>query len=474
MRSIFSVFSFVPVLFIIKAIAFSTMVNAEPNLRSKILSMQDRAEFIDSITELRVNELLPKLMKNAGLDSWLLISREYNEDPVLKTFLPATWLSARRTTIFLFLLTDSGTVDAYAIAPYKVGSVFKKGWNKKRQSSQWQALNELLERYNPTKIGLNYSNTWAHADGLVLTDFKTLKTNLPSKWHNKMVSAEALAVSWLETRIAPEIEMYKHIVSIAHQIIAEGFSANVIEPNVTTTQDVQWWFRERVKALKMQVWFHPSISIQRSESQQLDQSTAFADGYDEAVIRYGDLLHIDFGITYLRLNTDTQQHAYVLKPNEVSAPDYLVTALQSGNELQDIFTDLFQLGRTGNQILKQARDEAISSGLKPTIYTHPIGYHGHAAGTTLGMWDAQTGVPGDGDYPLHYNTAYSIELNNAVFIEQWNREIRVMLEEDAMFDETGVWYLNGRQTELLLIEAAPAESPIKKIDNPGPHPQLGN
>ena len=154
----------------------------------------------------------------------------------------------------------------------------------------------------------------------------------------------------------------------------------------------------------------------------------------------------------MRLNTDTQQHAYVLKENETQAPDYLVNALKSGNQLQDIFTSHFAAGKTGNEVLKESRAEAIAQGLKPTIYTHPIGYHGHAAGTTLGMGDSQQGVAGDGDYPLHLNTAYSIELNNAVFIKQWNKEIRIMLEEDAFFDKSGVWYLNGRQTELLLIK----------------------
>ncbi|MBU2883102.1 aminopeptidase P family protein [Psychrosphaera sp. B3R10] len=438
-------------------LSFSFSSFGQSSIASDILSMQERAQFIDDMTEQRVTQLLPAMMTKSGLDAWLLISREYNEDPVLKTMLPATWISARRTTILLFLLTPNGTVDAYAIAPYKVGSVFKQGWNKKRQSSQWEALSELLERYQPKNIGLNYSTNWAHADGLVLTDYKTLKTNLPAKWRNKMVSAEALAVSWLEQRIAPEVAMYKDIVRIAHAIIAEGFSNQVITPGVTSTTDLQWWFRERVRELKLQVWFHPSISVQRNEQPAFNSDTAFSEGHEQNIIQYGDLLHIDFGITYLRLNTDTQQHAYVLKPGETAAPQYLTAAFTTGNKLQDIFTDLFKAGKTGNQVLKQARSAAIEAGLKPTIYTHPIGYHGHAAGTTLGMWDAQTGVPGDGDYPLHHNTAYSIELNNAVFIDAWNKEIRIMLEEDAMFDESGVWYLDGRQTELILIGETPAK-----------------
>jgi Xaa-Pro aminopeptidase len=417
-----------------------------------ILSMKDRAAFIDSITEKRINTLLPTLMQQHNIDMWLMISREYNEDPILKTMLPATWLSARRTTILVLARNASGAVDAFAIAPYKIGNVFKKAWDKQAQPNQWLALNELIEQYQPRNIALNTSTDWAHADGLVLGDYTTLMANLPATYKNKIISAEPLAVAWLEQRIPEEVDMYKHIVAIAHSIIAEGFSNKVITVGKTTSDDLVWWFRERVRELKLQTWFHPSIAIQRADSKSFDHEDSFTNGYADNVIQAGDLLHVDFGITYLRLNTDTQQHAYVLKPGETKAPDYLVDALKKGNKLQDIFTAEFTAGKTGNQVLKAAREKAIAQGLKPTIYTHPLGYHGHAAGTTLGMWDSQQGVPGDGDYPLHLNTAYSIELNNAVFIKPWNKEIRIMLEEDALFDKTGVWYLNGRQTELLLIK----------------------
>ena len=296
-----------------------------------------------------------------------------------------------------------------------------------------------------------FSDAATKALDTIVSDFNALKSALPNKYLNKLISAEPLAVAWLEQRIPEEIAMYKKAVAIAHQIIAEGFSSKVITVGKTTTTDLTWWFRERVRELKLQTWFHPSVSIQRADKTTFDHETSFSEG-DKQIIQAGDLLHVDFGITYLRLNTDTQQHAYVLKENETQAPEYLINALKRGNQLQDIFTSHFAIGKTGNEVLKESRAEAIAKGLKPTIYTHPIGYHGHAAGTTLGMWDSQQGVAGDGDYPLHLNTAYSIELNNAVYIEPWNKEIRIMLEEDAFFDSSGVWYLDGRQTELLLIK----------------------
>ena len=212
-----------------------------------------------------------------------------------------------------------------------------------------------------------------------------------------------------------------------------------------------WWFREKFRELKLNTWFHPTVSIQRQDAEKFDHLEAFSKRPEETIIQPGDLLHVDFGITYLRLNTDTQQHAYVLKDGETEAPEFLKNALKRANRLQDIFTANFEEGKTGNEILKQSREQAIAEGITPSIYSHPIGYHGHGAGTTLGMWDSQQGVPHTGDYPLHLDTAYSIELNAATFIEEWDKEIRIMLEEDAYFDKTGVNYINGRQTELILI-----------------------
>ena len=267
----------------------------------------------------------------------------------------------------------------------------------------------------------------------------------------KVVSAEELAVGWLETRTESEMMVYQNIVRMAHQIIAEGLSEKVIQPGVSTTDDVVWWYRDRIRELGFIAWFHPTVSIQRKDPESTEHLRSFSDRPEDQIIKPGDLLHVDFGITYLRLNTDTQQHAYVLKPGEDKAPSFLVDAFAKGNQLQDIFISNFKEGLSGNDILKNTLKEAKSQGLKPTIYTHPIGYHGHAAGPTIGLWDQQGGVPGPGDYPLYKNTAYSIELNNAVMIDEWDKEIRIMLEEDAFFDGEEVRYIDGRQTELMLI-----------------------
>lgn len=417
-----------------------------------ILTMKQRASFINNNTRERVEQLLPKLMDDSGIDFWLMISREYNEDPILKTLLPAEWLSARRTTMLVFAKNQDKTVSAYAIAPYKIGELFKKAWDKTANPDQWQALLALIKQYDPKTIAINQSQHWAHADGMTATDKEKLFAVLPKQYQTRIVSAEQLGVAWLEQRIPNEVAVYENMVALTHDIIALGFSNKVIEVGKTTTDDLVWWFREQVRQLRLQTWFHPSVSIQRKENKTFDHVDSFTNGYQTNIIVPGDLLHVDFGIHYLRLNTDIQQHAYVLKENEEQAPEELISAFTLGNKLQDILTNNFKVGRSGNEVLKKSRAQAIEQGLTPTIYTHPIGFHGHGAGTTIGMWDAQQGVSGSGDHPLHANTAYSIELNNAVFLKAWNKEIRIMLEENAFFNGENVQYLDERQTSLHIIQ----------------------
>jgi hypothetical protein len=425
---------------------------AQNSYMPKTLDMKERALIVDRWLQERMTTVLPDLMKRTGIDMWLIIAREYNEDPILRTMLPSTWQSARRTTILvIYDPGDQKPLETMAMARYAVGDLFRKVWDKETQPDQWKALAALIKEKDPKKIGINKSMTFGHADGLSATHYDLLTSNLENKYLKRLTSAESLGIGWLETRTKSEMIVYPNIVRMAHQIIAEGFSEKVIQPGITTTDDVVWWYRDKIRSAGYTTWFHPSVSIQRKDEASFEHLRSFSDRPEDEIILPGDLLHVDFGITYLRLNTDTQQHAYVLKSGETNPPDFLVKAFAQGNQVQDIFLNNFKTGKTGNEILQQSLTEARDMGLKPTIYTHPIGYHGHAAGPTIGMWDQQEGVPIAGDYPLYPHTAYSIELNNATFIKEWNKEIRIMLEEDAYFDGDAVHYIDGRQTELMTI-----------------------
>ncbi|WP_218827671.1 M24 family metallopeptidase [Rubricoccus marinus] len=427
-----------------------------PEAAPSVLPMRERAAVMDRWLDARLEAIVPALMRREGIDMWIIAAREYNEDPVISTMLPATWLAARRRTVLVFH-DDGERVERLAVARYDVGP-FPRAWDPEAQPDQWARVAEIVAERDPQRIGINTSETFALADGLSASEERALRAALSDPFRQRLVGAENLAVGWLETRTPEEMATYPHIVGLARHIIHAGLSREAITPGVTTTDDLAWWYRDRVRALGLTTWFHPGVSVQRApEAAGASGDRARAEGDfsarpDANVIQPGDLVWVDFGISYLGLMTDTQQMAYVLRPGETEAPAGLVSGLRAANRVQDLLTGAFARGKTGNEILADALQASGAENLDATIYTHPIGLHGHAAGPTIGLWDQQGGVPGNGDYPLYANTAHSIELNVAMAVPEWGgQRVRFMLEEDAFFDGETVRYIDGRQEALLLI-----------------------
>ena len=423
-------------------LALTLLLATPAQALAQALPLRAQAAVINELLADRFEHLLPDMMAQTGIDMWVLVSREHNEDPVLRTMLPAEWFGARRRTILVFYRdAASGKMERLAVTRYDVGDSIKQSWDKKQFPNQWDALVDIIKTRNPHKIGLNTSANFGHADGIDHTEYTELLAALPAQLKSRVVSAEPLAVRWLETRSEREMQIYPQLINATHKIIEEGFSERVITPGITTTDDVMWWFRQKIRDLGYDTWFHPSVEIQRQDDNRANPD----------VIIPGDLLHVDIGITYLRLNTDIQQHVYLLKPGETAAPAALNQTFAGANRVQDILLSQFQAGRSGNAMLAAALKQAKAEGLRPTIYSHPLGYHGHAAGPAIGMWDAQNGVPGSGDDVLRPRTAYSIELSNTAEIPGWRAPVNMMLEEDAYFDASGVRYISGRQKQLLLL-----------------------
>ena len=414
-----------------------------------ILTLRQQGELRDRWLKERFATVVPDLMRREGIDMWVMITREYNEDAVVKTMLPSTWMGARRTTMLLVYDPGPGQeLETLACARYDVGEVFKKAWDKEEQPDQWRQLVELIAERQPQKIAVNRSAEFGLADGISSYHYDRLLEELPEELGQRVVSGENLAIGWLETRLPAEMTVYRQIMQVAHAIIAEAFSERVVQPGVTTTEDVVWYLRERTRELGLDTWFHPTVDVQRAEQEAL---YGFGGRPGEEVILPGDLLHCDFGITYCGLNTDTQENAYVLRPGETSPPQELVEAHRKSLRVMDLLTGNFANETTGNEMLLESLRQAREENLRPSIYSHPIGYHGHGAGPTIGLWDQQEGVKVNGDYPLYANTAYSIELNNTTFLPEWDKDVRVMVEEDGFWNGDTFQYINGRQEELFLI-----------------------
>jgi Xaa-Pro aminopeptidase len=435
-----------------------TTVAPDPT-RTVPLPLREQADVRDRWLTQRLLDVLPGLMDRTDIDLWLVIGREYNEDPVLATLLPATWLSARRRTMLVLHRSDDG-VTAAAVSRYPVGQ-FLPAWSPEDapglpvEESQWSAVRRIVEQAAPRRIGIDVSDTFALADGLSCTEHGLLVDAL-GPYADRLVSAEDLVVGWLETRLPEEVHALHALNRLAHDVIAEAYSPAALTPGTTTALDLAWWIRQRFHDLGVEPWFQPTVSLQRAGVPLAEErgTRLPAVPYD-AVIEPGDLVHCDVGLSSLGLRTDTQRNGYVLRPGETQAPAGLREALRTGNRMQDLTTDALRVGRTGNEVLAQARSAAATEGIDTDVYSHPVGFHGHGAGPAIGLWDEQGGVPGAGDYPVHRDTVYALELAVRHPVPEWGGQyVRMALEQGIALTDDGVEYLDGRQTELILIPGA--------------------
>lgn len=410
--------------------------------QERVLTHREQSKMVRGWLETRFKTILPQIMRREGIDMWVIISREYNDDPVFRSLAPFETYSSRRRTILVF--HDRGEelgVEALSVGRFNYQNLYTVV--PTHNEKQFEGLRALVEERNPRKIGINMSERWNHADGLTAVQRDALYAGLEG-YTDRIVSAEKLVVGWLETRLPEETDAYRHIMRVAHSVIGRAFSNEVIVPGVTTADDVRWWMRQQVAEYGLGGWFHPSVGIQRKGVEGRFSG--------DAVIQRGDMLWTDFGIHYLGFATDTQHNAYVLRAGEVEPPAGLQAGLRASMRLQDITRAESKVGRTGNDALAASLAKAKKEGLDATVYWHSIGYHGHAAGVPLGMTDYQEGVPVRGDMTFKANTWHSVELNVVHPVPEWDKQpVKFSMEEDALLTDDGWEWILGRQESFYLI-----------------------
>jgi Xaa-Pro aminopeptidase len=403
----------------------------------------------------RLERVLPDLMRRHHVSMWIVANREYDEDPVYLSLVSPSVFAARRRTILVFF--DRGSekgVERLALGGASNGGLYtvyrdpaietRELWGK----AQWATLRKVIDDRKPANVAIDVSNVHAFSDGLAAGEREELEAAL-GPWTSKLVRAEELPLEYLEVRLPEMLPAYRDLMRIAHGLIARAFSNEVITPGTTTTEDVEWWLRQHVNDLGLGEWFSPTVDVQRRGL----APGAVVRERGPLVIERGDHLHVDFGIKAMGLATDTQHVGYVLREAETDAPAGLRAALRNSNRLQDLLMERLKPGRSGNAILADTLAAMKSAGLTGTVYTHPIGDHGHGAGPLIGLWDRQEGVPGRGDVAVLPSTWFSIELEATSPIPEWGGELlRSAQEEDAVVDENGraAWVLE-RQTKYLLV-----------------------
>jgi Xaa-Pro aminopeptidase len=424
-------------------------------------TLREQADLRQRWLRLRMETVVPALMRKHGVDMWVIPMREYNEDPVFSSIVAPTTFAARRRTIYVFF--DRGQeagVERLALGGSTQGGIYAAvrsqravqgnilGANQAELwgDQQWLVLKDVIEQRRPGRIAIDISRTWAFADGLSAGEYEGMRETLGDTWTRRFVRAEGLAVDVIASRLPDEERVYEGLQELVWETIETAFSNRVITPGVTRASDVVWWFRQRVNDLGLTSWFQPSVSVQRrgTTAQQLGE---------DPILQRGDLLHCDFGLVALGLATDTQHMGYVLLPGEREAPQGLRNALATSNRLQDIVMQEIRVGRTGNEILRSSLQRMRGDGIEGSVYTHPIGVHGHGAGPLIGLWDYQEGVPGRGDHQVIPGMWFSIELQATSAVPEWGgQRVWSGQEEDAIIagDGTVRWALR-RQTELHLV-----------------------
>ena len=442
-------------MFLLCALMIAIPVKAESPKR--LPTLREQAAIQQEWLKLRLDRVLPKLMRKHGVQMWLVICREYNEDPVFYSLVSPTVFAARRRTIYVFYdRGEENGVERLALGGGSNGGIYTVYRDPEVENreiygeGQWVLLKKLIEQRNPSTIAVNISHTHAFSDGLSAGEREKLEATLGSDLLKRVVRAENLALEYVSIRLPEMMPTYRRMMEIVHSLIGRAFSNEVVTPGRTTNQDVVWWLRQEVNNLGLGTWFQPSVRVQKPGKTGVNLLAEDA----PVVIERGDVLHVDFGITAMRLNTDTQHMGYVLREGETDVPAGIKRALASANRLQDILMERMRTGRSGNEVLSNALAVMKAEGIKGTIYTHPVGDHGHGAGPLIGLWDRQQGVPGRGDVLLLPSTWFSIELQATTPVPEWGgKELWVGLEEDAAIDEHGkiTWVLN-RQTEYHLVK----------------------
>ena len=451
-------------------------------------TLREQADMQQRWLTRRMVIVLPALMRKHDIAMWVVPMREYNEDPVFTSLVSPTTFAARRRTIYVFFdqCTKPGVleklrewdklplprdqsqapaaceIERIALGGASQGGVFNAvrstkaaagpaGGTPQAQAElwgdeQWQVLKKVIEERNPKSIAVDVSRTFAFSDGLSAGELEGMRAALGPKWTQRFKRVDAMPLDLIAMRQPEEEEVFQRMNTVVWGIIDTAFSNVVITPGVTRTQDVVWWMRQKVNDLGLGTWFHPSVELQRMGATDAQLG-------DNPVIQRGDVLHCDFGITAYRLNTDTQHMGYVLREGETDVPAGLQRALENSNKLQDMVLTEIQPGRSGNEILRGSLARMRSQGIDGTVYTHPIGMHGHGAGPLIGLWDYQEGVPGRGDAKVIPSMWFSIELQATTPVPEWNgQKVRSAQEEDAIVDNAGHtrWALQ-RQTKYWLV-----------------------
>lgn len=412
-----------------------------------ILSLRERVKLTEKWWRWKREHVLPMVMREQGIDMWIIRDDEadlyYNNmGPVYVSLLPAnhqgmTYPSryappgSQRLPRFM-MFYDRGEEIEYV------------------EPRDYKHITDLVKERDPHTIAVAQHNK------------ERMIQALGEKYAPRAVDSWTLGVRWLET-VGPErVSVYRHVQRVANEVIAEAFSNRVVIPDVTTTEDLNWWILHKYLALGLDMENYPTVNVQRSDENMArydDPPEYFHKGKTNngvsVVIRRGDIISCDTDLYMYGLITDSHQHAYVLKKGETDVPEPLKEALRKVNRIQDLFRKEFVAGRTGKEIVAASRKIVPEEGIIETeLGFHPPpmyiwrfwlgGYmfdrKSYVAGMTSGPGYYPTSIVSN-DHQLHINTLYAFEPHTRVAVPGWKHGVELGIGQITVFTDEGLQYL---------------------------------
>ncbi len=414
----------------------------------KLLSQRQQMEVRESWLKKRLGTLLLPMMKHHGIEMWIVVNEEFHTDPVTPYIVPPIPIVGRRD---FFIFIDQGErIERIAVVRYdeeRLNNHYKLLMPPRDKIGE--EIRKIVDARNPKTIALNFGGTRGQQSGLTFDAHKFLTDVLGDENARKFVPAADLLTEFLDTRIPEELEHYRNAVLATDVITRRAFSNEVIKPGITTVGDVRWWMMQQLNDIGVDTWFQADLRLQRKALATGTTGQFLSTGKESEVIQRGDLIHVDFGLNYMGLSTDWQKHAYILNIGERDAPAGLKAALKNTNRLQDFIFASARPGMTGTAVYEAAMAECKKQSINCSIYSHPLGPHGHGLGPSIDF----RGSIGGGSNKILLGSYMSIELNTTTEVPEWGgQKVTIMAEDDAVMTEAGYKFIGARQTEFYVVK----------------------
>jgi Xaa-Pro dipeptidase len=389
------------------------------------------------------------MMRRHGIDMWVIVNEEFHDDPLTQFIAPPRPYTGNRD-IFVFI--DTGTsLRKIAVTGYTEENVKRFFEEEDDPKPADQALGRLYRQYHPRRIGLSINANRGVQRSLTHDSYLFLAKSFGGDAESHFVSAAPLIEEYLDTRIPEEFATYQTLVELTDQLTRRAFSNEVISPGKTTVGDIRRWLYDQMGAYDVTTWFQPDLRVQRKGRVPATSRGYLAVEPESTVILPGDVLHLDFGITCMGLNTDWQKEAYVLLPGQTEAPAGLQHALANTNALQQSLMSRSRPGRLAGDVYNDILADMKAAHIEAMVYSHPIGNQGHGLGAGIDP-HSPLASPTEGKR-LRNGSYLSIELNTATPVPEWNNQkVYIMEEDDAYLTPDGFKTFLPRQTSLYLVK----------------------